>query len=54
MEQSAFAFLMLATTPNGDAYTGTEYETMAAAAGLTLVDLMQLLPTPQTLLHFRV
>jgi 2-polyprenyl-3-methyl-5-hydroxy-6-metoxy-1,4-benzoquinol methylase len=52
--QAAFAFLMLATTPNGDAYTCTEYETMAGAAGLTLVDSMQLLPTPQTLLQFRV
>jgi len=53
-EQAAFAFLMLATTPNGDAYTCTEYETMAGAAGLTLVDSMQLFPTPQTLLQFRL
>ena len=52
--QAAFAFLMLATTPDGDAYTCAEYETMAGAAGLTLVDSMQLLPTPQTLLQFRV
>lgn len=52
-EQAAFAFLMLATTPNGDAYTCAEYETMAGVAGLTLVDSMQLLPTPQTLLQFR-
>jgi hypothetical protein len=53
-EQAAFAFLMLATTPKGDAYTCAEYETMARAAGLTLVDSMQLLPTPQTLLELRL
>jgi len=53
-EQAAFAFLMLATTPKGDAYTCAEYETMAKAAGLTLIDSMRLLPTPQTLLEFRI
>lgn len=53
-EQAAFAFLMLATTPQGDAYTCAEYETMAGAAGLTLADSMQLLPTPQTLLEFKI
>jgi 2-polyprenyl-3-methyl-5-hydroxy-6-metoxy-1,4-benzoquinol methylase len=51
--QAAFGFLMLATTPNGDAYTCAEYETMAGAAGLTLVDSRQLLPTPQTLLQLK-
>jgi hypothetical protein len=53
-EQAAFAFFMLATTPKGDAYTCAEYETMARDAGLTLVDSMQLLPTPQTLLEFKL
>jgi len=53
-EQAAFAFRMLATTPKGDAYTCAEYETMSRAAGLTLVDSMQLLPTHQTLLEFKV
>ena len=53
-EQAAFAFLMLATTPSGDAYTCAEYEIMAKAAGLTLVDSMHLLPTPQTLLQFKI
>lgn len=52
-EQAAFAFLMLATTPRGDAYTRAEYETMAGSAGLILTDSMQLLPTPQTLLEFK-
>jgi len=53
-EEAAFAFLMLATTPNGDAYTCAEYEAMAGAAGLTLADSMHLLPTPQTLLQFKL
>ena len=53
-EQAAFAFRMLATTPSGDAYTCAEYETMARVAGLTLVDSMRLLPTPQTLLEFKL
>lgn len=53
-EQAAFAYHMLATNSDGDAYTCAEYETMAGAAGLTLVDSMHLLPTPQTLLQFRL
>lgn len=52
-EQAAFAFLMLATTPKGDAYTCDEYGMMAETAGLTLVDSIKLLPTPQTLLEFK-
>jgi hypothetical protein len=52
-EQAAFAMLMLATTPRGDAYTRAEYETMAGSAGLIPVDSMHLLPTPQTLLEFK-
>ncbi len=53
-EQAAFALFMLATTPKGDAYTCAEFETMARTAELTLVDSMQLLPTPQTLLEFKI
>ncbi|MFA5322448.1 MAG: class I SAM-dependent methyltransferase [Smithella sp.] len=52
-EQAAFAFFMLATTPHGDAYTGSEYEQMAKTAGLSLVNSMRLVPTPQTLLEFK-
>jgi len=52
-EQAAFAFLMLATTPQGDAYTCAEYETMARAAGLTPAGSRPLLPTPQTLLELK-
>lgn len=53
-EQASFAFLMLATTPHGDAYTASEYEQMAKKAGLSPVNSMRLLPTPQTLLEFRL
>ncbi len=53
-EQAAFAFLMLATTPEGDAYTAREYEEMARKAGLSLANSMRLLPTPVTLLEFKI
>jgi 2-polyprenyl-3-methyl-5-hydroxy-6-metoxy-1,4-benzoquinol methylase len=52
-EQAAFAFLMLATTPQGDAYTCAEYEKMAKTAGLILMNSIQLLPTWQTLMEYR-
>lgn len=52
-EQAAFAFLMLATTPLGDAYTAGEYEEMAQKAGLSLANSMRLLPTPVTLMEFK-
>jgi len=53
-EQAAFAFLMLATTPDGDAYSCDDYGTMAKQAGLTLAGSIQLLPTPHTLMEFRI
>ncbi len=52
-EQAAFAFFMLATTPQGDAYPCSSYESMAKDAGLIVTDSMQLLPTPETLLEFK-
>lgn len=53
-EPAAFAFLMLATTPHGDAYTCDEYEAMARSAGLMPAGSKPLLPTPQTLLELKV
>lgn len=53
-EPAAFAFFMLATTPEGDAYTAGEYEEMARKAGLCLVNARRLFPTPVTLLEFKV
>ncbi|MFO7568746.1 MAG: class I SAM-dependent methyltransferase [Smithellaceae bacterium] len=51
-EQAAFAFIMLATTPQGDAYTCDDYEAMAKETGLVLVESRALPPTPQTLMVF--
>lgn len=47
-----FAFLMLATTPSGDAYTAEEYEAMARAAGFGGITLTPLPPTPHTIVEF--
>lgn len=51
-EQASFAFFMLATTADGDAYTHDEYVQMARVAGLSLKGSMRLLPTAQTVLDF--
>jgi 2-polyprenyl-3-methyl-5-hydroxy-6-metoxy-1,4-benzoquinol methylase len=44
-----FAFLMLATTPAGNAYTRSEFTRMFGAAGFADVEFAPLAPTPQTL-----
>jgi hypothetical protein len=49
---ATFAFMMLATTPRGDAYTGDEYRAMARDAGFGGVALTPLLPTPHTIVEF--
>jgi SAM-dependent methyltransferase len=45
-----FAFMMLASTPRGDAYTERQYAAMGQAAGLGPMRASPLPPTPQTLL----
>jgi SAM-dependent methyltransferase len=45
-----FAFMMLASTPKGDAYTERQYVAMGQAGGLGPMRVVQLPPTPQTLL----
>ena len=47
-----FAFIMLAETPGGDAYTADELAAMGQAAGLRNVKFHPLPPTPQTLVAF--
>ena len=47
-----FAFQMLATTPNGDAYTSSELDTMAKRAGFRGATSRPLPPTPETLIIF--
>ena len=43
---------MLATTPNGDAYTIEDYDAIARAAGLSGATARPLSPTAQTLVVF--
>ena len=47
-----FAFMMLGSTPSGDAYTAREFEEMGRAAGFERVRANPLLPSPQTLVTF--
>lgn len=47
---ATFAFIMLATTPAGDAYTHRDLERMFRAAGFAATQAHKLLPTPQTLI----
>jgi 2-polyprenyl-3-methyl-5-hydroxy-6-metoxy-1,4-benzoquinol methylase len=49
---AAFAFVMLGSTPHGDAYLLRDLESMGRAAGLTLTLAQPLPPSPQTLLLF--
>jgi 2-polyprenyl-3-methyl-5-hydroxy-6-metoxy-1,4-benzoquinol methylase len=46
---ASFAFIMLATTPAGDAYTHSELDRMFRAAGFADTQTHKLLPSPQTL-----
>jgi hypothetical protein len=48
-----FAFVMLATTPNGDAYTARELQEMGRAAGMDDCTIRPLPPSPQTMIVFR-
>ena len=47
-----FAFQMLGSTPQGDAYTAGEFEEMGRAAGFERVIAKPLPPTPQSLILF--
>ena len=47
-----FAFQMLGSTPQGDAYTAGEFENMGHAAGFGKVVAKPLPPTPQSLIIF--
>jgi ubiquinone/menaquinone biosynthesis C-methylase UbiE len=50
--QAMFAFLMLATSPGGDAYTPTDLDEIAKAAGFLRATARPLRPTPQSLIMF--
>lgn len=47
-----FAFQMLGSAPQGDAYTAREFEDMGRAAGFGKVIAKPLPPTPQTVILF--
>jgi hypothetical protein len=48
-----FAFQMLGSTPQGEAYTAAEFEDMGRAAGFASVIAKPLPPTPQSLVLFK-
>jgi len=50
---AAFAFVMLASTPKGDAWTAEELQKMGRAAGFVDSVLQPLPPSPQTMIVFR-
>jgi len=47
-ESAGFSLVMLGTTPEGDAYTFGEYQTMLAEAGFKNAELHRLMPTAQS------
>ena len=47
-----FAFIMLGSTPSGDAYTARELEEMGRAAGFTRASFRPLPPTPHTFVTY--
>ena len=49
---AAFPFMMLASTPAGDAYTALEFEDMGRSAGFTECVVRTLAPTPMSLVIF--
>jgi len=50
---AAFSFMMLGSTPGGDAYTAAEFTDMGRAAGFPQVTVKPLPPTPQSVIEFR-
>lgn len=50
---ATFSLVMLASTPEGDAYTQSEYRRMFGAAGYESVEFLPVAPTPQTLVVSR-
>ena len=47
-----FAFQMLGSTPQGEAYSARQFQDMGRAAGFTTVITKPLPPTPQSLILF--
>jgi hypothetical protein len=49
-----FAFMMLGSTPDGDAYTSRELKNMGLEAGFRKVSVEPVPPTPQSLVTFEL
>ncbi len=49
---AAFSFVMLASTPRGDAYTAREFEEMGREAGFSKMSVAPLPPSPESLVIF--
>ena len=49
---ASFAFVMLASTPSGDAYTAKELDAMARSAGYTSANVAPLPTSPENLVSF--
>jgi ubiquinone/menaquinone biosynthesis C-methylase UbiE len=49
---AAFCFMMLASTPRGDAYTAREFDQMGREAGFSNVSVAPLPPSPESLIVF--
>ena len=47
-----FSFMMLGSTPSGDAYTAAEFTRMSVAAGFSSISITPLDPSPQSLIVF--
>jgi SAM-dependent methyltransferase len=47
-----FSFMMLGSTPSGDAYTAAQFEEMGAAAGFARTTIGPIPPTPESMIAF--
>lgn len=51
--QALFSLMMLGSTPEGDAYTFSEYERMFGAAGFSRLELVELTPAQRAIVSYR-
>jgi ubiquinone/menaquinone biosynthesis C-methylase UbiE len=51
-DPAAFSYVMLLTTPHGDAYTADQYRSMAVEAGFAGISTAPIMSTPHTMVEF--
>ena len=49
---ATFSFMMLGSTPRGDAYTAREFEEMGRKAGFSAIEVKPLPPSPMSVIAF--